>query len=308
MKLTSFTFTTALASLALAGIAHAGADEMAAPGDAMVMAPAASGSFGYIGATVSYGSAFNPSDSPSQNDAVSYGIDGAYAFVLNGGAAIVADATVQISGYDISAVDNEVSQPQYQASVHYLHPLNNGLILNAFAGYGMAPFEDSDEKYQVGFVGGGVYYQTSQALAVFGQAGYGTSFDEAAMSSAGFYNGYFVRAGVEYSGLAKTILRGEAEYASTEVYEDSAEPGEMWTVGLSGETAIGSAGNIVATYGVRYGFYDALNDPDEVGETTISLGAKYMFGGGSSQRFADIGYVGTPYLPLRASFWTPEMD
>jgi len=300
--------TTALATIALAGIANAGELAMEAPANSPVVPPAASSSFGFIGATVFYGSALNSSDSSSPYDALSYSVDGAYAFVLGNGAAIVADATVQISGYDDNITGNEPSQPQYQASVHYLHPLNSGLILNAFAGYGMAPFEDGNEDYQVGFVGGGAYYKTSDTLAVFGQAGYGTSFDEAAMSSGGFYNGVFVRAGVEFSGLGNTILRGEVEYASTEVYEDSSEPGDMWAVGISGETAIGAIENVVATYGVRHGFYDALNDSDDVAETSISVGAKYMFGGGSSQGFADIGYVGTPYLPLRASFWTPEMN
>jgi len=103
-------------------------------------------------------------------------------------------------------------------------------------------------------------------------------------------------------------LRAEAEFAATEQYEDPSEPGEMWTVAVLGESALPFNESMVITYGVRYGFFDALNDDDRLAETTVSLGIRYMFGGGSADQLADIGYYGTPYLPLRASFWTPTMD
>ena len=301
---------TAAISLALtgiAGIATAGEMGVDEPVAIEITAPAQSSSFGYIGVTATYGYATNSNDG-NEFSAFAPSIEGAYAFVLGNGGAVVADAMVRMDNYDTAMTGNEVSQPQYQANVHYLHPLSDAFTLGGFAGYGMAPFEDTNERYQVGIAGLTAVYRISDVTSVFGQAAYGTSFDPDAMSSSGFYNGYVVRAGVSYSGFSFATITAEAEYAASEEYEDSSEAGEMWTVALSGESEIGAVENLVVTYGVRYASFDALSDPDLADETTASVGVKYMFGGGSAQRFADIGYIGTPYLPLRASFWTPEMD
>ena len=235
-------------------------------------------------------------------------IEGAYAFVLNNNAAIVIDALVHFDAYTSDMHDFDDSLPQYQASAHYLHPLGEKLIVGGYAGYGFAPFDDSDEEYQVGFIGGTVVYKASDVISIFGQAGYGTSFDAVVMSSAGFFNGYTVRAGVIYTGLANASIRAEAEYASTERYEGPDEPGEMWTVAVLGESQLAVMENMAVTYGVRYGSFDALTDSDLANETTVSVGFKYMFGGATTDRFTEIGYVGSPYLPLRGSFWTPTMD
>ena len=264
-------------------------------------------SFGYVGATGIYGSAANTEDSFVET-AVAAKIDGAYAFTLGNGGTLVVDGMYRVDNYVPSTHDGDASLPQYQASVHYIHPMSGNLSLNGFAGYGVAPFDDTNEVYQVGFVGAGVTYVSSDTTSFFGQAGYGTSGDADAMSSAGFYNGYFVRAGVIYTGMESAIIRVDAEYAATEEYEDSSEPGEMWSVAVSGESQLGSNENLVVTYGVGYGFYDAVGDPDLLAETTASVGVRYMFGGATPSKFASLGYVGSPNLPLRGSFWTPTMD
>lgn len=264
-------------------------------------------SFGYIGGTVSYGSAVNPNDN-DESTSISPSIEGAYVFALGNGASIVVDAMARMDNYDPAMTDNEVSMPQYQANVSYLQPLSEKLIIGGFIGYGMAPFEDSNERYQVGTVGGSAVYMVSDATSIFAQAGYGTSFNPAAMNSSGFYNGYFIRAGAIYTGFEALTIRAEAEYAASEEYEDSSEPGEFWSVAIIGESDLAAVENLSITYGLRYASFNALNDPDFAQETTASLGVKYMFGGGTTEKFRNIGYLGTPYLPLRASFWTPEMD
>jgi len=309
MKRSNLNITTAISLVitGVAGTAIAGEMNLDEPVAIEITAPAQSSSFGYIGATANYGYATNSNDG-DESSAFAPSIEGAYAFVLGNGGAAVVDAMIHIDNYDPEISDDEISQPQYQASLHYLHPISNAFTLGAFAGYGKAPFEDDNEKYQVGFAGLTAVYRISGATSVFGQAAYGTSFDPDEMSSSGFYNGYVIRAGVSYSGFSFATITAEAEYAASEEYEDSSEAGEMWTVALSGESEIAAVENLVVTYGLRYAAYDALSDTDLADETTASVGIKYMFGGGSAQRFADIGYIGSPYLPLRASFWTPTMD
>jgi hypothetical protein len=82
----------------------------------------------------------------------------------------------------------------------------------------------------------------------------------------------------------------------------------MWSVAISGQTQLPANEDLVITYGVGYGFYDAVDDSNEIAETTASVGIRYMFGGATPRKFAGLGYVGSPNLPLRASFWTPHMD
>ena len=296
--------------LALTGIANsatAGEMEITEPAAIEIAAAEQSSSFGYVGLTAIYGDAANP-NAGTETTAFAPRIEGAYAFVLGNGGAVVVDAMLQMDNYDSAITYGPVSQPQYQANLHYLHPISNAFTLGGFAGYGKAPYDSSNVKYQVGTAGLTAVYRISEVTSVFGQAAYGTSFDPDAMDSSGFYNGYVVRAGVTYSGFGFATITAEAEYAASEEYEDSDEAGEMWTVALSGESEIGAVDNLVVTYGVRYASFDALIDSDLVNETTASVGVKYMFGGGSTQKFADIGYIGTPYLPLRASFWTPAMN
>jgi hypothetical protein len=306
----SHTFLTSaalsLVAFAPASFALAGSAGDVEPVAIMEMAPEST-SFGFLGLAAIYGFAENPTDG-DEFSSFSPVLEGAYAFTLGNGAAIVVDGMLRTDGYDSDITDSEVSLMNYQASVHYLHGLGNNMRVGGFAGYGVAPFEDDNEVYQVGFAGITALHNTSANLALFGQLAYGTSFDPDVMSSAGFYNGGVVRAGVIYSGLNFATIRAEAEYAFTEQYEDPDEPGEMWTIALTGESAIAAVDNLYVSYGVRYASFDALVDSDIIFETSASVEVKYMFGGGTPERFAEIGYVGSPYLLLRGSFWTPAMD
>ena len=309
MKIANLLLTsaTSLIVVSAAGAAIAGEITTPEPEAVVVVAPQSS-PFGYIGVNLSYSSGIDE-PSPTEYTSFSQGLEGAYAMPLANGAAVVVDGLIHFDNFDDPNPHwGTESVLQYQASAHYLHPLGDSLTLGGFAGYGLALFDETDEEYQVGFVGASLFFDASDAISLFGQAGYGTSFDADAMDSAGFYNGYVIRAGVVYSGLSFATIRLEGEYASTEEYEDSSEPGEMWTVAILGESAVGASEKLVATYGVRYASFDALTDSNEMAETSINLGVKYMFGGGSIDKFYDIGYVGSPYLPLRGSFWTPHMD
>ncbi len=306
MKQLYTTSALALAAFSAATAATAGSPPFVPPAAIAEVAPQ-SNSFGYIGLGAVYGFAENPEDGDAFS-AFAPVLEGAYAFTLGNGAAIVVDGMLRFDSYDNDITDNEESLLNYQASVHYLHGLRNNLRIGGFAGYGVAPFEDDNEVYQVGFAGITALYNTSDNLAIFGQAAYGTSFDADAMSSAGFFNGGVLRAGVIYSGLSFATIRAEAEFAITEEYEDSSEPGEMWTIGVTAESAIAAVQNLYVSYGVRYGSFVAINDSDFIQETSASLEVKYMFGGATPDRFAEIGYVGSPYLLLRGSYWTPAMD
>ncbi len=300
-------FALSLVAASSASMAYAGSPVVIEPAAMAVTPPPQSGSFGFIGLAAVYGYAENPNDNEAFSS-VAPVLEGAYAFILNNGAAIVVDGMLRSDNYDNDITDNEDALINYQASVHYLRGVGSSLRVGGFVGYGVAPFVDTNEVYQVGFAGATALYNTSANLALFGQLAYGTSFDPDAMSSAGFYNGGVVRAGVIYSGFSFATIRAEAEYAFTEEYEDSDEPGEMWTIAVTGESAIPAVDNLYVSYGVRYAGFDAITDPDYVNEASAKVEVKYMFGGGTPERFTEIGYVGSPYLPLRGSFWTPAMD
>jgi hypothetical protein len=131
-------------------------------------------SFGYIGINLSSSSAIDEA-STTVYTSTSYGLDGAYAFQLANGAAVVVDALIHSDDFDPNPFYGGLSEPQYQVSVNYLHPMSGGLTLNGFAGYGVAPFDETDEVYQIGFIGAGAVYDTSSTMSIFGQLGYGTS-------------------------------------------------------------------------------------------------------------------------------------
>jgi len=264
---------------------------------------------GYIGLTGGYGSVVNPDSLPGEGG---YGtIDAAVSFGLGNNRGVI-EGSIRFDAYQPDEIFG-FEPPDYSLEIggHYLATLSNGMTLGGFAAYGAAPHDGFDPalNYQVAYVGAEIIKPLGANVVLFGQVGYGTSLELSAdnggpITSAGFYNGYFVRAGASYTGLGATVLTLDMEYAATEQYESSDEPGEMWTVALGGQTPVAMGGKLVATYEVRYGVFDAVTDPDMISETTVELGVRYMFGGSTAKDLLDAGMIGLPYLPLRASTWT----
>lgn len=152
-----------------------------------------------------------------------------------------------------------------------------------------------------------------QNIVLFAQAAYGDalalSTDHAGgtMESAGFHEGYVVRAGASVAVFDGTLITFEGEFGASAEYESDNEPGEFYTMAISGTTPISSDGTWVASYGARYAFFAAEPDPDTIVETSYTFGIRYMFGGSTSTTMLNAGMIGLPYIPLRASAWIPEI-
>ncbi|MBL1436855.1 MAG: hypothetical protein COB08_011760 [Rhodobacteraceae bacterium] len=180
--------------------------------------------------------------------------------------------------------------------------------MGAFAAYGNAPRESESESYETAYGGLEVVHPLNEKFTLYAQAGYVTSLNYESTFSYGYYNGYFVRAGVGANVVKNTLLKAEFEYGSSESYEDSDEPGEFFSYYLGAETGFGNQSSFTATYGLRFATYAALGDGDFIEELTANVGVRYTFGGASASSMLNAGLIGLPYLPLRASYWTPALD
>ncbi len=302
-----FSISSFIAISAAAGAVSAHEIQPIVPEMVAVIAPAPVNP-GYIGLSIAYG--YLDDTYYAENSFVTAGqIEGMYSFALGNNRGVI-EGMVRYEDYSNEGVFWG-SPPDLSAQIggHYIASLANGMTIGGFAAYGYAPHDsDPDELYQVVFGGAEFTKPIGTNIVAFGQVGYGTTLNSAALDSSGFYNGYFVRAGASYTGLGNTILTLDLEYAATAEYEDDDEPGEMWSGSLSGVTPIGMGGQLVATYEARYGWFDALNDDDSADETTIELGIRYMFGGSTSKDLLDAGMIGLPYIPLRASVMTTVQD
>ncbi len=268
-------------------------------------------SVGYIGAEYGNNLGLNPNDVESQ-ESNSGTVSGAFAFTF-GNATAVLEGNYRTDSYDSGIANSPFDVtpgPQSEAGIHLLFDVGSSSKLGGFAGYGTAPTDPftSAFSYNVAYAGLEAVHAVNDRLTLFAQAGYGDNPEKATTASGGFREATFGRIGASYAWSDRTTVIGEAEYGGNSYYEDSDEPGDWWTVALSGETTVGSSGNLAITYGVRYASYDAINDPDYGNETSVNLGVRYMFGAGSRAELVNAGIVGLPWLPRRASLWTDVMN
>jgi len=265
---------------------------------------------GYVGLTFGYNDAEDPADN-DRDSSTSVTLDGAYAYSFGSGNTLVFEGSYRNDNYDLNIINNREIEPQYQFGLHYLRDLNSGLKAGGFLSYGMAPHSGLNEDYKVGLIGIETIYDTNRKFVLFGQLAYGDSFDNpdnSTQSSFGFHRGKVLRAGAIYTGFGKTDISLELEYGTSISYEDSDEPGRFYSVALGGETQLSANSNWVANYEIRYAYFDAKTDPDDIDETSINIGFRYLFGARKSSGLAKAGIIGLPYTPLRASVWTPKMD
>lgn len=273
--------------------------------------PISADTLGYIGFSYGNNQAINESES---NDELgtSLQIDGAYAFAV-GQNTVVVEGSYRTDDYVSKMIGESSFDPQTQIGAHYLYGLNNGATVGAFAAYGTAPHGADNLAYQAFFGGIEGILPVGKNTVLFAQAAYGdalalsTDHPGGTMESAGFHEGYVIRAGVTVAAFGSTRITLEGEIGASVEYESSDEPGEFYTVAISGLTPISSNGAWVASYGARHAFFAAEPDPDTVAETSYNIGIRYMFGGSSSDAMLNAGMIGLPYLPLRASAWVPEI-
>jgi len=222
---------------------------------------------------------------------------------------VIVDALYRTDTYSSEMAEGDPYGDQAQIGLHYQYVLSDRLSLGLFGGHGRADHDDPREDYIVNFIGVEGIYDAGNDVTFFAQLGSVDSPNSESQSSSGYDSGQIYRLGIAYTGIERTSILFDLEFGQSKEYEDDDEPGDFLVVGLSGETLLKSNPNWSINYGVRFGNYDAKNDPDDIKETTFTIGARYNFGRarGNVDRVEN-GLIGLPYTPLRASAWTPALD
>ena len=100
----------------------------------------------------------------------------------------------------------------------------------------------------------------------------------------------------------------DVEMGSSNLYEDNDEPGQFRSFTITYEDTLPIQENLSYQVGLRSSNFDALNDPEDVNETSVFFGIKFNFGGNSAFEQKKAGLVGDPYTPRRAAAVLPFTD
>lgn len=233
-----------------------------------------------------------------------------------GAGALVVEGSHRSDNINSEALWGSEMTTQSHIAVHYVRNFGSAATVSGFLGYGVAPHATARHDISVAYGGIGGSFAVSPTFTTYGQLGIGDAPNEGTTiglgGSSGFAEGEFIRLGVTYTGLQRTTLAFEYERAFSDRYEDAdpAEPGSFGSIYLGGTTSMTANQNFQVTYGARSAFFDAQGgDFNRAEEVTASLGIRYVFGGNSTMGdYARKGVLGSPYLPLRASNWTPALD
>jgi hypothetical protein len=264
---------------------------------------------GYVGLSFGQYDASNNPEDPSDPTFTgrSTTLDGLYRWTLGPGA-LVLEGSYRSDNIDTDILFGTEMTTQAHLAAHYVYNLGDAATVSGFLGYGVAPHDTDDEDYALVYGGVGASYAASPTFTVYGQLGIGDSPGNDTTSSSGFEGGEFARIGISYTGYAGTELSLEYERAFSDEYEDEEEPGSFGSVYFGGVTALPSNTAFQITYGARTSFFDAQSDNNRVDEVTASLGIRYVFGGKAPGDNVREGVLGSPYVPLRATNWTPALD
>lgn len=268
--------------------------------------PSAQAQDGYIG--LSFGQ-YDKED-PDASDTVtghSITLEGLYRWTLGPGS-LVLEGSHRNDNIDSDTLFGTEMTTQSHLAAHYVYNLGTAATVSSFVGYGVAPHDVDAEDYALVYGGIGGSYAASPDFAIYGQLGVGDAPNDDTTDSFGFSGGEFARLGLTYTGWQGTAISVEYERAFSDNYEDEGEPGSFASVYLGGVTAIPANPAFQITYGARKSFFDAQSDENRVEEVTASLGIRYVFGGKAPGESERQGVLGSPYLPLRATNWTPALD
>lgn len=264
---------------------------------------------GYVGLSFGQYDASNNPEDPSDPTRTgrSTTLEGLYRWTLGPGS-LVLEGSYRDDGITDDIMFGSEMTSQRNLAVHYVYNLGTAATVSGFLAYGSAPHDVPIEDFEVVYGGIGGSYAPSPIFTVYGQLGVGDAPNDDTTDSFGFSGGEFARLGVSYTGFAGTELSLEYERAFSDRYEDDDEPGSFGSLYFGGVTALPSNPAFQITYGARNAFFDAQNDNNRVDEVTASLGIRYVLGGKAPGDYAREGVLGSPYIPLRASNWTPAND
>lgn len=267
-------------------------------------APAQAQTLAYAGITAGAANVENPNDNDS-DDMSAFGIEGLATYGLGNGVTLAIEGSYNFNsgGEEINFGDEFGDDAEI--AFHALYAVNPDLTLGGFfsAGFAESVQDDEDEHYPFLALGISGRYAFNDQISAYGQlaAVDQPEFDD--LNSGGYNNGYAARLGAEYAFNDQTAVYFDAQYGEAPDYEFAGEDGTFDRFALGGETTIGNTPWAV-NYEVSRLTTDVPNDGDFVEETSLTLGARYYFGGTTATAVREAGILGTPDIMGRVSLFT----
>ena len=277
--------------------------------------PATAQMVGSVGADLGYNLAREGDSGPWQDkaDVASVRLNATGAWAVGNGFVLGADLDLRWDDFSGGGDFDDTEDPdwQYSLGLHGLKQLNDRTRVGVFASFGEQIPQDSDsgDAYDVWLVGLEGQTLLADNVLVFGQIGGGSKLSEGDDDDEGFKDGWVLRAGATWFASDKTAVALSVEHSRTQSYIDGDDPGRFWDVTLAGETRLPTQAPLLATYGISYSLFDSTDEGDDVEETRLFAGIKYLIGADSPRdRWVNGIAYGTPVTPLRASAWTEWAD
>lgn len=277
-------------------------------GIAAFVGPVLAETLSYLGVTtgVTKGTNFPSNTEDSMN---SSGLEGLFAYGFGNGTTLVFEGEYNDNKGQDSNVFGTDPGADYEVAIHALYEVRPGLTLGGFVSTGLAESDrDRDnERYPFNALGVTGSYSINDKFSTYAQYAVVDQPDFDDLSSGGYNEGYAARLGMNYTLNAGNAFYFDAQYGEAVGYEDSREDGVFERYAIGGETRIGG-GAWAVNYEVATESYDAKFDSNIVEVTTVTLGARYYFGGTTGADLRNNGVIGTPDIMSRASLFTNGLD
>jgi len=207
--------------------------------------------------------------------------------------------------------DDEDPEWQWTVTPHFLYDVSSATRIGLFGQYGDNLPQDGDEgdsfdHYLIGIEG-----QTFLAdnVVVFGQLAFGDKITDGQDDQEGFNNGIVVRTGLTYFATEFTALTADFEFAGSENYIDSSDPGRHFGASIGGKTQISEDMSLFFTYEASYTHINSTDESEQADELAFAVGIELPFGAKSLRsQWTDGMAIGAPRLPVRASALTEYID
>ncbi len=238
---------------------------------------------------------------------------GSVAFPFANGFIVALDADIRHDRYRKSSDFDDDEDPDFHfgGAVHALYNFTPDSRGGVFVSYNdtRSQGDPVSDAYNVWIVGLEGQSFIADNVMVYGQIGYGFKGRDGQDDDEGFNKGIAARAGAFYFMTDRTTLNLDVEFAGSENYIDSSDPGRFFGATLGGETQVAQNSPWFVNYYARYDHINSTDEGDHLDEWQIGLGVKYVFGASSAREAARRGKsIGTPRMPVRASAWTEYID
>lgn len=207
--------------------------------------------------------------------------------------------------------DDEDPEWQWSFTGHVLHDWTSDTRVGLFGQYGDTRPQDGDKDDAYDYFLVGVEAQTflSPDVVIFGQAAFGDKVRDGQDDGEAFFEGFVLRTGLTYFPTMYTALTADFEFAGSDNYIDSSDPGRHFGASLRGKTQIVESMPLFFTYEASFTYTSGTDEGEQVEEWAGAVGIEIPFGATTvKSQWTDGFGIGAPRLPLRASAWTEYID